>query len=491
MTHIDAVTPRTEDDSRSGQCDVAGRCTPYGRRVYREGEPTPDASPVLVTDSPVLDERRDVVGMISVWTDTTAKSAETADAPRTDHDVIGEPGTVRERQELEHHLHQAQRLENLGQLAGGIAHDINNLLTVIITCASLVGRTSVLDDHAQEDLERITHAGTRAATLVQQLMAFGRSEAVRPQTVQLNDVAASVQRMLSRTLGEHIDLSMSLDADLSCVHADRAQLELVLVNLVVNASHAMPGGGRLMVDTRNVTLPAGDACADKGLASGRYVRVAVTDDGCGMSADVAARAFEPFFTTKPRGAGSGLGLATVYEVVREAGGDVRVCSEVGEGTRIEIHLPATDRQLPSADHPAALAAPRGAGELIIVVEDEDEVRSLTCRLLERNGYRVMSARGGSEALHYLEHAEADVRLLITDVVMPTMSGSDLAESVRRILPDIQVLFVSGYSAGARTPQVFPDEGAPLLEKPFGEAHLLRRVASLMSASVATAPEDGR
>ena len=364
-----------------------------------------------------------------------------------------------ERRRLEHQLRQNERLESLGHLAGGVAHDFNNLLAVILGYCGMVAEGLPPGDPAQADVDGIRKAAERGAGLTRQLLIFSRLEPSRLETVHLNAVVSETHDLLKRTLGEDVSVVTRLAGDLHAVRADRSKREQVLLNLVVNARAAMPGGGVLTIETRN----------DDGA-----VMLAVTDDGHGMEPEVARRAFEPFFTTRPKGQGTGLGLATAYGAVTDAGGSIDIESAPGEGTTVRIRLPAAagaDPEPGPAEHPP----PTVAGESVLLVEDEDAVRDVVLRQLDGCGYRVRAAASPHEALR-LFTAEPDAfDLLLTDVVMPGMSGTQLASRVREARPGLPVLFMSGYTAGpAPGGHALPRDGS-LLHKPFRRSDLLTAV----------------
>jgi signal transduction histidine kinase/CheY-like chemotaxis protein len=378
-------------------------------------------------------------------------------------------------------LRHAERMESLGQLVGGIAHDFNNLLNVIGGFSDLVAEEiaglAVQDARlggVLEDVEQVRGASQRAVRLTRQLLIFARSDVVRPEVLSLNDIIAGLEELLRRTLGEHIALSTAPGEGLWPVKADAGQLEQVLVNLAVNARDAMPGGGKLTIDTANITVDEAYAQGRPGLRPGRYARLRVSDTGTGMPPEVAARVFEPFFTTKEKGKGTGLGLATFYGIITGAGGYPQIYSEPGLGTTITGLLPATGEKAASSAAPPA-AAPRGRGETILLVEDEASLRELAGRILTRNGYQVRVARTAVEAPGIAGDAEQPIDLLLTDVVMPELLGNEVARLVRAVRPALPVLYMSGYAQ-----QVLDAHGAfasqiDLLEKPFTEATLLTRV----------------
>jgi hypothetical protein len=384
-------------------------------------------------------------------------------------------------------LQQAQRLENLGQLAGGIAHDFNNLLAVIINYVTFVAEElDVATDSdwarrwetARGDVGQIKLAAERAARLTHQLLAFARREVVRPQVLDLDQVISGVEEMLVRTIGEHVELVFSPGGDLCPVMADPGQLEQVLVNLAVNARDAMPGGGTLTIDTTNITVDDETIAGGSKAQLGPNVRLRVSDSGTGMPADVAAHAFEPFFTTKPEGAGTGLGLATVYGIIAQAGGHIQIYSEPGAGTTFSIVLPVTAEAAAAVpDHVPYQRSPKG--ETVLVVEDEDALREVARRIFARNGYHVITASGGPEAIELARGFPGDIHLLVTDVIMPQMLGKEVSEKIRAIKPDVEVLFMSGYARRVLTSQGMLEPRVALVEKPFSEVDLMDMAAQVL------------
>jgi hypothetical protein len=400
-----------------------------------------------------------------------------------------------ERERLEAQLHHARRLESLGQLAGGVAHDFNNLLAVMINytafVAEQIARVADTDptgswETARSDLAQVLRAGERATALTHQLLAFGRREVIRPRVLSLNSAVTEVEHLLRRTLGEHIQLQAVLEPDLWLTVADPGQLEQVLVNLAVNARDAMPEGGTLTISTGNATVAAADHAQPPpgrpaGLppVPGRYVRLRVADTGTGMPPEVADRAFEPFFTTKAKGRGTGLGLATVYGIITQAGGHVEIQSAPGAGTAVVVLLPVTEQQATAGDEPATPRPLVRGGETVLVVEDERALREVASRILGRHGYHVLTAGSGPEALKIVEHRTDGIHLLLTDVVMPQMLGEELAAKVRELCPDICVLYMSGYAQPVLASQGTLDDGVTLVEKPFSEPVLLERVREVL------------
>jgi signal transduction histidine kinase/CheY-like chemotaxis protein len=383
---------------------------------------------------------------------------------------------------------QAQRLESLGQLAGGIAHDFNNLLAVILNYVSFVSEDIAAAagpgpaghlESASADLGQIKKAAERAAGLTHQLLVFARRDVIRPQVLDLDTVVTEVEELLRRTIGEHVELVTSLAGDLWPVLADPGQLEQVLVNLAVNARDAMPDGGTLTIDTGNITVDADTIAGGSRARTGRNVRLRVSDTGIGMAADVSQYVFEPFFTTKPDGRGTGLGLATVYGILAQADGNIHIYSEPGHGTTFVIMLPVTaEAAIPVTVPKPYQRVPKG--ETVLLVEDEEALREVTRRIFARNGYQVITAANGPEALAIAASHPGEIHLLVTDVVMPHMLGKEVAEKMRLIKPEIDVVFMSGYARPVLASQGRLDPGVALVGKPFSEADLLATAARVLN-----------
>jgi PAS domain S-box-containing protein len=391
-------------------------------------------------------------------------------------------GDIRERKELEAQLRQAQKMEAVGQLAGGVAHDFNNLLTVIRTASELLLADCKPGDTRRQDIEDIEEAAARAATLTRQLLAFSRQQVLEPRVVDLNQVVAELEPMARRLVQENIAVETRLAPDLQRITADRHQLDQVILNLVVNARDAMPDGGTIVVETSNVVLDADFPRTHPSARSGPHVMLRVTDTGCGMDGATRARIFEPFFTTKPVGVGTGLGLATVYGIVKQSGGHIWVDSEVGRGSSFTIHLPVStateDEAQPVKPKQPAPPAPRPDAR-ILVVEDDAAVRNAVCRVLERRGYAVMQSHNGEQALTALASVSETVDLVISDIVMPEMSGLELRDRLRVMRPTVPVLLMSGYSQEAITRLGNRESLGPLIEKPFTVDALLENVRSVL------------
>ncbi len=384
-----------------------------------------------------------------------------------------------QRQRLQEQLLHAQRLESVGRLAGGVAHDFNNLLSVIMGYGEIV--LSQLDpmDPLKEDVRQILEAGRRASELTRQLLAFSRKQPLRPMVLDLNDVLSDLEKILRRVIGEDIELELRLSQGLGRVMADPGQMEQVIMNLAVNARDAMPDGGRLIIETRNIELDSAYAMTHPGAIPGPHVLLSVTDTGCGMEKEVLDHLFEPFFTTKEKGKGTGLGLSTVYGIVKQSGGEIQVRSEPGKGATFEILLPRFDGEPEAKEAPRAEAEAAGVGGHILLVEDDPSVRGLIQRMLERLGYRVTAAASGGEALLLVEEKGMRFDLLMTDVVMPGMDGALLAGRLRKGQPDLKVLYMSGYADDRIAHRGVLDSGAPFIQKPFSLQGLAEKVRSVL------------
>jgi signal transduction histidine kinase len=395
--------------------------------------------------------------------------------------VLQHTEDVTEQRRTEDHLLRVQRLEAIGQLAGGVAHDFNNLLTVINGYADVGIESLPSTDPLRLDLLEIRKAGEHAAGLTRQLLAFSRKQVLKPLVLNLNTVIVRVEKMLRRLIGEDMDLVTVLDPALGHVNADPGQIEQVVINLAVNARDAMPNGGLLTLETANVDLDDAYTERHAGMWPGPYVRLSVTDSGMGMDAETKARLFEPFFTTKEHGRGTGLGLATVYGIVKQSGGSIWVYSEPGSGTSFKIYLPRVASQV---DAPSLAPKPvaRAAGnETVLVVEDDEGVRRFTTRVLEAAGYRVLVAGNGHEALSLAQHARDRVNLLITDVIMPHMNGRRLAERLAERWPALQVIYVSGYTDATIVRHGMLDPGTYFVAKPFSAVELTNKVREVLDA----------
>ena len=385
-----------------------------------------------------------------------------------------------ERAALEEQFYQAQKMESVGRLAGGVAHDFNNILTVIGACADFIEEDLDAGHPLLEDVQLIKEAYVRAKDLTRQMLAFSRKQMLAPSTVNLNNTVTGTGTMLTRLIGEDVEVHTVLADDMGNVFADAGQLEQVLVNLVVNARDAMPMGGQLTIETAMLHLDHDFVAAHPDASVGPYVRLTVSDTGVGMDEDTKARLFDPFFTTKEQGKGTGLGLATVYGIINQSGGLITVESEPGEGTTFHVYLPQFDGEEIETQQGPPSADLQGH-ELILVVEDEDAVRRLTRRILESSGYRVLTARNAQEAIQKCEESSDEVGLVITDVIMPKMSGRHLADHLKQTSPDLMVLFMSGYTDNIMANYGVLDAGTHFINKPFDIRDLLEKVRSILDS----------
>jgi two-component system, cell cycle sensor histidine kinase and response regulator CckA len=389
---------------------------------------------------------------------------------------------VTENRRLEESLRQSQKMEALGQLTGGIAHDFNNILTIIVANSHLLLDDFGQSDPRREDVEQIRIAAERAAGLTRQLLAFSRRQVLEPTIVDLNVTVGDLEKMLQRLIGEDIELSFIPGSELGAVLADVGQIEQVVMNLVVNARDAMPNGGKLSIETSNVELDEDDLAHHAEPSPGRYVMLAISDNGSGMDDETKRRLFEPFFTTKPRGKGTGLGLSTCYGIARQSGGTILVHSEVGRGTVFKVYLPRVDGR-PEPVRPQQTATSELDGtETILLVEDDERVRTSIGRILSVYGYRVLNARHGNEAIAVAKRRDARIHLVLSDVVIPGLSGPDAVNEVRKLWPEAKVLFMSGYTDHA----IFRDgglrAGMSFIQKPFAPKALARKIRTILDAS---------
>ena len=384
------------------------------------------------------------------------------------------------RKQLERRSHHVRKMDAIGQLAGGVAHDFNNLLTVVRSYSDLLMQDLAPGSQQFSDLEQILKATDSASALTKQLLAFGRQQLVKLEVLDLNVVIEELDKMLRRLLGADIEYGITLEHGVPRVEADAGQIQQILMNLVINARDAMPHGGKLQIETKSLLLDDGYASSHDGVAPGRYVVIEVTDTGTGMSADVQARVFEPFFTTKDVGKGTGLGLATVYGIVQQCRGHITVFSELERGTTFKIFLPCVHQSL---EQPFALSAPQPAlsNEVILIVEDNVAVRSVLCRVLKDVGYSVLDASDAAQASAICETYDKRIHLLLTDVVMPGVSGPELAEELTQKRPEMKVLFMSGYSGTAVTGHGSARDGVQFLQKPFSPGSVTRAVRAALSS----------
>jgi two-component system cell cycle sensor histidine kinase/response regulator CckA len=393
--------------------------------------------------------------------------------------LVGVGIDISNRKSLEAQLRQSQKLEAIGQLAGGVAHDFNNLLTVVLGYSNMVIDTFDADDGRRSDLQEVINAGQRAVTLTRQLLAFSRKQVLQPIAVDLNALVTGIRQMLGRLIGEHISLVAVLAPELHIVQADPGQLEQIVMNLVVNARDAMPVGGQIAIETANIELDGSYDVQHDAVRGGSYVMLSVRDGGIGMNEETKRRLFEPFFTTKDPGKGTGLGLATVYGIVKQSGGYVRVRSEPGAGSTFMIYLPIAEKG-EAVLAPATSDNVTAAGtETLLVVEDEEAIRLLARAILEKAGYRVFDASNAQQAEALFEENPTRFDLLVTDVIMPGLSGPKLFERLDRLRPGLKALYVSGYTDDAIVHQGQMAPGVQYLQKPFTADELNRRVREVL------------
>jgi PAS domain S-box-containing protein len=403
-------------------------------------------------------------------------------------DVDGSPMVLKlgiditERKTLEAQLLQAQKMEAVGRLAGGVAHDFNNLLMAIMGYSELIRTSLVKDDPLYKYSEDILTATERAASLTQQLLAFSRRQVTQPQVLNLNRVVADLEKMLQRLIGEHIELEIVAGPDLGAVKADPGQIGQIIMNLAVNARDAMPTGGRLILATANIELTASHKCRFEDIPPGSYVTLTVTDTGSGMDTETLNHIFEPFFTTKEMGKGTGLGLPMVYGIVKQNGGCVDVESQPRQGAAFKIYLPRVEAAVEAPGTRMTLAAKLEGTEIILVVEDEDALRTLLCRFFRLYGYDVLEARHGGEALLICERHPGPIHLMITDVVMPQMSGKELAERLAPLHPEMAVFFMSGYTDSDLSGYGAPESFQHFIPKPFRPMDLVKKVRDFLDES---------
>ena len=429
----------------------AGRDVIYETQRQRKDGSLAD---VLLSSAPIFDPHGQLMGTVAIFVDIT------------------------ERKQLEEQLRQAVKMEGIGRLAGGIAHDFNNLLTVIGGRSYILLSQLPAGHPMRRDLLLIQQTGDRAAALTRQLLAFSRKQTLAPTVIDLNEIVAGMRTLLERVLGEDVNLIMDLDPSLASVTADPGQIEQVILNMAVNARDAMPKGGQLMLETRQVEVGPANLRQQVELAPGPYEVLSIRDTGVGMDATTVTRVFEPFFTTKAVGKGTGLGLATSYGIIKQSGGHITVHSEPGGGTTFQIYLPRTET-FESPPRAADETAARQGSEVVLLAEDDAILRALTRDILSSCGYTVLESQDVADALRIAEHQDGTIDLLVTDVVMPQMGGRALADAVNGFRPDVKVLYMSGYTDDAIDHHGVLNPGIALLQKPFTPAALARKVRKVL------------
>jgi PAS domain S-box-containing protein len=386
---------------------------------------------------------------------------------------------ISQRKRLEEQLLHAQKMEAVGRLAGGVAHDFNNMLTVISGYNRMILDELSTLDPLRGYAEEILKAADRAAALTNQLLAFSRRQIMQPRVINVSAVLIQTQKMLQRLIGEDIELILNLGVNVGNIKADPGHVEQAIVNLAVNARDAMPMGGHLRIETSDVTLDEHYARTHMGVKPGEFTMIAVSDDGHGMDAETRRHIFEPFFTTKEKGKGTGLGLATVYGIVKQTGGDIWVYSEPGQGTTFKLYFPTVKEPLAEASGGEVMPTKQSGGETVLVVEDETAVRELTVRILQQLGYTILTASSGAEALEISQTHGGHIDLLLTDVVMPNMSGRQLADHLLSSRPKTKVLFLSGYTENTVVHHGVLDPGVDFLPKPFSRENLSKKLRDVL------------
>jgi nitrogen-specific signal transduction histidine kinase/CheY-like chemotaxis protein len=397
---------------------------------------------------------------------------------------VGVQTDITERRELESQLRQAQKMEAIGQLAAGVAHDFNNILSVVLGYSIFIHDQLKPNDPLRDDITEVRRAGERASDLVGQLLAFSRRQMLEPCTLDLRQTVLGMEKMLRRLLGGDVDLALFVSDRSANVHADPTQLEQIVLNLVVNARDAMPGGGKLSIEVSSLMLDADYVALHTEISAGSYVMLAITDTGLGMTEAVREHIFEPFFTTKGTGKGTGLGLSTVFGIVKQSDGHIWVYSEPGHGTTFKVYFPQVEGAVVSTRPPAAEPATLNGNETILLVEDDEQVRVMLCLLLRRHGYEVLDAQNGGEAFLIAEQHPGQIHLLLTDVVMPRMNGKQLAVRLQPLRPGMKVLFTSGYTDNAVVHQGVLEADAAFLQKPLTPDGLLRKTREVLDSAPA-------
>ncbi len=397
-------------------------------------------------------------------------------------DITERKQAEEDRENLQAQFNQAQKMESIGRLAGGVAHDLNNLLTPIIGYGEMLLRDFTHDDLRRQSVEEIHKAGLRAKDLVQQLLAFSRKQPLEVKTIHLNEVLEAFRLLLRRTLREDIEIEVNLEPKIEALSGDVGQIEQVIMNLAVNAQDAMPTGGKISIETGIVDLDEDYAKDHTGASVGKHILLAISDTGHGMEPQVCERIFEPFFTTKKKGEGTGLGLATVYGIVRQHGGSIYVYSEPGKGTTFKVYFPVSE-EVQDSVKPTKIVTDHNVGsETIMLVEDDKMVRNLSIKILEKSGYKVITAGNGEECLDILSRQQISVDLLLTDVIMPGMSGKELYEEVHQRIPDLKVVYMSGYTDSVIVHHGVLGKSTAFIQKPFSTSGLLSKVREVLDNS---------
>src|SRR3989440_2038399 len=466
---VDGLVGKTDADFNSNQVDVA-HFLRDDRDVMSSGRSK------LISEEPVTNPATQQTRWFQTIKVPLALPDD--DSPK----LLGVATEITERKRLEEQLLQSQKMEAVGQLAGGVAHDFNNILTAIVGYADLLAAefTGTNSRHL-EDLEEIRKAARRAAALTRQLLAFSRKQVLEPRIIDMNGVVMNLEKMLRSLISENISLQTHLATDLAAARADPNQLEQVIMNLAINARDAMPEGGSLTIETGNATLDEDYAAQHVSVLPGEYVMLAVTDTGCGMDEHTKARIFEPFFTTKAPGRGTGLGLSTVYGIVKQSGGNIWLYSEPNKGTTFKVYLPAVDAAPEDIGKHAPPELVQRGGGTVLLVEDDDQIPPPAHPALAAQGYTVLDAERGTMALDIARRHKGVIDLLLTDVIMPDTNGRKLADALRASRPGLRVLFMSGYPDGAIGSQGVLDHGVAYLAKPFSTEGIIRKVREVLKA----------
>jgi len=466
-TTVDALVGKTDGDFNRNTEEVA-HFLRDDRDVMSSGQPK------IIAEEPVTNPAGETRWFQTIKVPLRSPAEGTAT-------LLGVATEITERKRLEEQLLQSQKMEAVGQLAGGVAHDFNNILTAIVGYTDLLAAELASNVRQLEDLEEIRKAARRAAALTRQLLAFSRKQVLEPRIIDVNAVVLNLDKMLRSLISENIELKTDLADNLGAARADPNQIEQVIMNLAINARDAMPDGGTVTIETGNVTLDDAYAGQHVSVIPGEYVMLAVSDTGCGMDAKTQSRIFEPFFTTKPAGRGTGLGLSTVYGIVKQTGGNIWLYSEPGKGTTFKVYLPAIAALPEDIGKVAPAEAPRRGAGTVLVVEDDEQLRRLTHRALDAQGYTVLVADRGATALDIARRHKGEIDLLLTDVIMPDTNGRKLAETIRAARPGMRVLYMSGYPDGAIASHGMLEPGVAYLAKPFTTEAITRRVREVLEA----------